>query len=95
MADRFSKDFTQLDSPAQDGFVMGVGNTANVFSQPTRAVYVGVAGNLEVVMIGSSPGGNNSNTVLLIQGVPAGTMLPLRISAIGANTAANGIIGFF
>lgn len=95
MADRFSRDFPQLDSPAQDGFVMGVGNTANVFPQATRAVYVGVSGNLEVVMLGSGPGGNNANTILVLQSVPGGSIFPLRISAIGANTTANGIIGFF
>jgi hypothetical protein len=91
MADNFYKQKPTLDSVAQDGFAVTSNNTT-VFSQPTRAVYVGVAGNIAVTMLGY----NNSNTALTFVGVPAGTFLPIRVIQIKrTGTTANSILGLF
>lgn len=87
MADRFGKFPPVLDSIALDGFPASA-NSANVFSQPTRSIYVGGTGNVEVMMLGY----NGSNTVLLFAGVPAGTLLPIRAQAVTGNTTATSIV---
>jgi hypothetical protein len=91
MADQFSKQKAMLDSSAFDGFAVTSNNTL-VFSQPTRALYVGVAGNIAVTMVGY----NNSNTALTFVGVQAGTILPVRVQQVKrTGTSANSIIGMF
>lgn len=91
MADRFSKKKPELESQAHDGFAITPSN-ATVFSQPTRAIYVGSAGNLAVTMLGYE----NSNTALTFFGVQAGTVLPIRtIQVRQTGTTANSIIGLF
>lgn len=91
MSDRFTK-FSPLvgDQVYFDGFEC-TANSANVFSQPTRALYVGGAGNVEVMMSGYS----GSNTVLLFANVASGAILPLRVSALTGNTTATGVVGIF
>lgn len=91
MADQFSKQKAMLDSSAFDGFTVTSNNTT-VFSQPTRALYVGVGGNIAVTMVGY----NNSNTALTFVGVQAGTVLPIRVQQVKrTGTTANSIIGMF
>lgn len=91
MADKFLKQKATLDSSAFDGFTVTSNNTT-VFSQPTRAVYVGTTGNLAVKMVGY----DNSNTALTFVGVQAGSVLPIRvISVMRTGTTANSIIGLF
>lgn len=78
-----------LGDPAYDAFSIGTANSANAFTQPTRALYVGVTGNVEVRMAGTS------NVIVLLQGVQAGQFLPLRVVAVCGNTTSNGLIGFY
>ena len=73
----------------------------------TRGLYVGVAGNVFCRMANSFVRDLNTNDILganvLFQGVPAGTILPIRVQAIWANnytndtsnTTATGLIGLY
>jgi hypothetical protein len=73
----------------------------------TRGLYVGVAGNVYCRMANSFVRDITTNDTLganvLFQGVPAGTILPIRIQAIWANnytddtsnTTATGLIGLY
>jgi hypothetical protein len=55
---------------------------------PTRAVYVGQAGNLNVTMLGG--------TTVLFTGVPAGTTLPIQVTHIlSSTTTADKIVALF
>lgn len=90
MADRFEKQVTLLDSVISDGFAASA-NSANTFTQATRALYVGGAGDVEVQMLTY----NQSNTVLKFAGVPAGTVLPIRAVALTGNTTATDVVGLF
>ena len=50
MADQYFKFYDTLDGPAGSGFNVTANDNANsVFSQPSRALYVGVTGNVNVV----------------------------------------------
>lgn len=53
-----------------------------------RALYVGVAGDVEVTMLGD---GVSATFV----GVPAGTILPIRVSHVTAGTTADSILGLY
>lgn len=87
MADKFAKWFSDYQGVATDGFTITPNNSI-VFSQPTRAVYIGVAGDIEVQMAASS------NTILLFKN--AAGLLPIRCSVVrSSNTTATGIIGLF
>lgn len=90
MPDRFQKSYAVLDSVCFDGFSI-TANSSNVFTQPTRALYIGASGNLTVQMVGY----NNSNTILSFSNVVAGTILPIRAQIVYANTTANNIVGLF
>lgn len=89
MADKFAKQKATLDSSAFDGFAITSNNTT-VFTQPTRALFVGSAGNIAVTMVGY----DNSNTALTFVGVQAGSVLPIRVQQVKrTGTTANSIIG--
>ena len=89
MADRFSKNTVMLESPITDGFNITPSNVT-VFSQPTRAIYVGVGGNLEIVTQGKV-----NNTTLLFVGVPSGALIPIRAQQVTANTTCGYILGLY
>ncbi len=58
----------------------------------TRAVYVGGAGNLAVIMAGDE--GDTSAVVFV--GVPAGSLLPIRVSQIrSTGTTATSIVALW
>jgi hypothetical protein len=86
MADKFAKFYSSYDGPATDGFTV-IPADATVFAQPTRALYVGGAGNVTVRMI--------SNNIVTFSSVPVGTVLPIRITAVFANSTATSIVGMF
>jgi hypothetical protein len=76
-----------LTSPPEDAVAILPSNTGEL-THVTRAVYVGGAGNLAVLMCGGA-------TVTLTS-VPGGTFLPLRIrQVLSAGTTATGIVGFW
>ena len=90
MSDRFVKEYTDLTSVVYDAFPI-VSNNDLTFSQPTRAVYVGGSGNLHVQMLSY----DNSNTEITFVNVIAGSLLPIRVKKVFANTTANSIVGLF
>ena len=90
MTDRFLRSSILVDGPAVDGFAI-TANSSNVFSQPTRSLYVGVGGDVTVMMTNKQ----NSNTILTFPSVPAGTFMPIRAQIVYANTTANGLVGLF
>lgn len=85
MPDRFANHAGGLESPATGGFAVVPGDGADL-PEVTRAIYVGGAGNLAVVMV--------SGEEVSFSGVPGGTVLPVRVRRIKATgTTAMAIIG--
>ena len=82
-ADNFRANTLEIMAPAQSHFAITPG-TSELAVKP-RAVYVGGAGNLEVVMGG----------VTIVYAVQAGAILTIRPTHIlAANTTATGIVGW-
>ena len=91
MADRFSAFKPTLDtSTYSDAFAI-VPSDTTIFSQPTKAIYVGGSGNVYVQMAGTTS--NNANLVFKM--VQAGQSLEVRVQRIFANTTATDIIGLY
>jgi hypothetical protein len=88
MADKFSEYAGAAPGgPMTGGFAITKSDTT-VFAQPTRAVWVGGAGNLAVVYL--------DGTTDTITGVPAGTMLNIRVTQVmSTNTTASEISGLY
>ena len=55
--------------------------------KPTRGIYVGVSGDLSVVMIDGSE--------VTFVGIAAGVIHPLRVINVGTDTTAESIIGLY
>jgi hypothetical protein len=89
MADRFQKYRAALESIAMDAAAITPGSSS--LAQTTRALYVGNTGNVCVQMLGY----DNSNTVVTFVNVPAGTVLPVRVTKVFSNSTANNFIGMF
>jgi hypothetical protein len=88
MADKFQKFYAALESPADHAFNITPVNGANL-AFFTRGIYVGNTGNVNCVFVGDT-----ANTVLPF--VPAGTLLPFRISQIhSTGTTASNIVGLW
>lgn len=88
MADKFGRNYSDYQGPGTDGFDI-TPSDVTVFSQPTRAIYVGGSGNITVQMSATT------NTVLSFNNLNAGTMLPIRVSKVFANSTATGLVGVF
>jgi len=74
--------------PAYDGAVVAPSDTVDLVNT-TRAIWVGGAGNLAVDFKGGE-------TNVLISGILAGTILPLRVNRIRAtNTTATMIVALW
>lgn len=71
-----------MESPAF--FAVAVTPGASPLANPARGLYVGGAGNLAVTMAG---GGDVTFT-----GVPAGVILPIRVTHVLAATTATSIV---
>jgi len=85
MPDRFASHASSLDSPAHNGFAVTPDDGAGL-AETTRALYVGVGGDLTLVLAG---GGQ-----ITFANVAAGTLLPLRASMVLATgTTAAAIVG--
>lgn len=75
-----------LKAPANNGFAI-TPHDSNELSIYTRAIYVGGAGDLEVILVDDS-------SPIVFSSVPAGTMLPIRAKIVKAdNTTATNILG--
>lgn len=85
MSDPFQNSSSGLSSPASDAFAITPDDGTDLTQIP-RAIYVGSAGDLAVVMKG---GGTVTFT-----GVPAGALLSIRTARILATgTTADAIVG--
>jgi len=83
MSDRFANTQSSLSSPASSGFSV-TPSDADSLAETSRALYVGASGNLAVRML--------SGEVLNLANVPAGCVLPLRVTAVLATgTTASAI----
>ena len=95
MVDRFITQPVTLESPACDAFTF-TANSANVFSQPTRALFVGNGGTVTVKMAGkvTNPAGDIPSIVSFIN-ITSGSILPIRCQVVYANSTANSFVGLF
>lgn len=83
MADSFDDWRSALDSPAYHAAAVTPHDSTDL-STDARALYVGTAGNLSV----ETSGGESA---VVFTAVPAGTVLPIRVSRVNstATTASN------
>jgi hypothetical protein len=103
MADKYVTHKPDLSDVIVEAFdIVANDNFGSTFAQPTRSLWVGSAGNVRVRLISSMVSGNgvyvksNSNNTVVFGGVPAGTMLPVRVDMVFATgTTANGLVGCF
>ncbi len=85
MADQFSNYSAGIVAPAMGGAIV-VLDTA--FTYPSRGIWVGGAGNVSALL-------SNGDTVILI-GVLAGTLLPLRATKITTSgTSATNMVALW
>ena len=84
MADRFESHESSLNSPADDGFSITPG--VSEFTTTARAIYVGGAGDVELISL--------KGTTLIFKSVPAGTIIPMRSThVLATSTTATFLIG--
>jgi hypothetical protein len=87
MTDKFASYSAGLDGPATGGFAIAKSDST-VLAQPTRAVWVGGAGDLAVTYL--------DGTTDTLTAVPAGTLLPIRVTKVMATgTTATAISGLY
>lgn len=86
MQDSFASHANGLESPASHAFAI-VPNDSGHLPEVTRALYVGGGGDLTVTLLRSS-------APVTFPNVPAGTILPLRVTRLHATgTTAQSIVG--
>lgn len=74
-----------LDTPAEKAIAVTPSDGADL-ATVSRALYVGVAGNVAVILSGDS-------AAVTFVGVAAGSVLPLRVKRVmSTNTTANSIV---
>ncbi len=84
--DNFAQTEAAVQAPATSAFAITPNNSTQLTSV-TRAVYVGGAGNLTVLM-------DNDTSNVTFTGVPAGSILPIRVRLVAATgTTATSIVG--
>lgn len=85
MPDRYASLTPGLESPASHGFAVSPSNDTDL-PETTRALFVGSAGAVSVVM--------SSGSEVLLAGVASGTLLPLRVRRVRlTGTTASAIVG--
>jgi hypothetical protein len=88
MIDMFKTHARSLTSPPEDAASITPGDAGSELSHVTRALYVGVSGDLALLMQGGA--------TVVLRGVPSGSFLPLRVrQVLAAGTSADGIVGFW
>jgi hypothetical protein len=75
-----------LQDPLTRGVAVSVSDTEMTYA--CRAIFVGGAGNLSLLLM-------DGTTTLVISGVLAGTLLPIRARAIKAATTATNIVALW
>lgn len=87
MADIYARAGLRASDPARGAFAV-TKSDATVFSQPTRALYVGGAGDVAVRML--------DQTTVTFVGVPAAGLLPIRVDKVlSTGTTATSIVGLY
>ncbi len=86
MSDQFANLATGLESPAANGFSI-TPNDSTDLSSVTRALYVGTAGSLAVIL--------KSGQTVTFQNVPAGSLLPIRALRVLNGTTAGALLGLY
>lgn len=85
MSDPFNSHMSGLESPASNAFDIAPADGANL-ATVTRALYVGGSGDVAVTL--------KSGTSVVLHGVVAGTILPMRIVAVAqTDTTATNLVG--
>lgn len=91
MADRFELFPPMPESLVRDGFEV-TPSDSTVFTQPTRAVYIGGAGDMKVDLIGY----DGTPKTLTFRNLPAGGLFPFRVIKVySTDTTATNILGLF
>lgn len=84
MADRFQNSSPSLAGPASHGFSVTPSDSA-LLSETTRGIYVGTGGDIAALML--------SGASVTFPAVPAGSVLPVRLTKIMATgTTASNIV---
>lgn len=87
MTDFFKNHSRGLSSPAESAQAITPDDAADLATTP-RALYVGQAGDLAVTMLGGE--------TVVLGAVPAGALLPLRVTRVRATgTTAGRILGLW
>ncbi|MFN0113329.1 MAG: hypothetical protein ACKVPY_01485 [Paracoccaceae bacterium] len=81
--DNFSGLPSNLTAPARDGAAVTPSDTTDL-AFTSRALYVGQAGNLTAILAGGQ--------TVAFQAVPAGTLLPVRVTRVTATGTTAGAI---
>ncbi|MFF2322220.1 hypothetical protein ACFVTJ_14320 [Agrobacterium sp. NPDC058088] len=85
MAETYDYHAAGLESPASHAFDV-VPDDVNPLPSPTRAIYVGNAGHLCLIL--------RSGATVTFQNLPAGSLLPVRATRVlSTRTTATGIVG--
>lgn len=84
MVDRFADFAGGLEAPAGHGFVIAP-HDSNELAELTRALYVGGAGRVSVVL--------QSGAAIDFESVPAGAVLPIRVRMVKTTTTATALLG--
>lgn len=88
MADSFGKFPSSLESPAKYAFAI-TPSDADDLAMNTRAIYVGGAGNLRVILAGDT-------TAVTFTAVPVGTVLNIRVKKVmSTSTTATALVGLY
>lgn len=85
MTDKYAEFAASLVSPAAGAFQITPSSSA--LAQPTRAVFVGVSGELHVEMLWGG--------TVIFANVAAGTVLPIRCSKVLSTSTAQSIVGLY
>jgi hypothetical protein len=84
MTDRFQTSSPSLAGPASHGFAV-TPSDSTLLSETTRGLYVGTTGNIAALML--------SGASVTFSSVPAGAVLPVRLTKIMATgTTASNIV---
>ncbi len=87
MTDKFQSLAAGLTAPASNAFSITPNNDSDL-PAVTRALYVGVSGDLAVTM--------QSGETITLTNVMAGTLLPLRLARVTATgTTAQNLVGLY
>lgn len=81
MADDFSDESVELDSPCNEGESVTPHDTTKL-AKIGRCLYVGVAGDVTVLMAGGS--------TLTLKNAVAGSLLPIRVQRVNATGTTGG-----